>query len=32
MNNSPLTEALDAMSYQWLSAQAPELGLRSGRC
>lgn len=25
MNNSPLTEALDAMSYQWLSAQAPEL-------
>jgi hypothetical protein len=25
--STPLTEALDAMSYQWLSAQAPELVL-----
>jgi hypothetical protein len=23
--STPLTEALDAMSYQWLSAQVPEL-------
>jgi hypothetical protein len=25
--STPLTEALDAMSYQWLSAQAPDLVL-----